>query len=76
MATSITTITNISSQVIPILVNPIAVDKASVNSDLPPDDARQLQIPAGSSTRIETARLDAGQLDQLRRKRLLTYSVA
>lgn len=73
MAVSVTTITNISRQVIPILVNEIAASKASENSDLPPSDARQLSIQPGSEIRIETSRLDIGQLDQLRRKALLTY---
>lgn len=73
MAVSVTTITNISRQVIPILVNEIATSKAAATSDLSPSDARQLSLQPGAEIRIETIRLDLGQLDQLRRKALLTY---
>lgn len=74
MAVSVTTITNISKQVIPVLVNEVPLSKASDNSDLPPGDARQLMIQPGTSIRVETRRLDLGQLDQLRRKGLLSYT--
>lgn len=76
MATSITTITNQSKQVVPVLVSAIPLDKASANSDLDAADARQMQLPAGSSIRVETRRLDLAQLDQLRRKGLLSYTTS
>lgn len=72
MAVSTTTITNISRQAIPVLVDPTTNAAASANSGLEAAYAGQLSIPAGTSITIESARLDVGQLDQLRRKGLLT----
>lgn len=71
---SITTITNTSKQVVPVLVNEIPLAKAAGNSDLSPSEARQLLIQPGASINIETRRLDVGQLDQLRRKQLISYT--
>lgn len=76
MAVSLTTITNVSKQVIPVLVNSISLDKASVNSDVAPEVAQQMSIAPGSAVTLESRRLDSAQLDQLRRKRLITFAVA
>lgn len=71
--TSITTINNISNQVIQISYSRISTQKASANSDLAPSKSGQLIMQSGKSIRIETSRIDVGQLDQLRRKRVLSY---
>jgi hypothetical protein len=73
MATRVTTITNISNQTIPILVNPIALDKAAAASDIEPTRAESMQIPPGSQVEIETQRIDLGQLEQLQRAKVITF---
>lgn len=73
MAASLTTITNVSNQVIPILVNRISLDKANSSSDLAANQARQLSIPPGAQIKIETQRLDLGQLDRLQNLKVITY---
>jgi hypothetical protein len=76
MAVAVTTITNLSKQAVPVLVNEIPLAKTSESSDLPPGEARQLLIQPGASITVESRRLDQGQLDQLRRKGLLSYTSA
>lgn len=75
MATSLTTITNISKQNIPILVDSISNSAASTGSDIPASRAEQMQIAPGAEFSIESRRLDKGQLEQLRRLGLITYVV-
>lgn len=72
MAT-LTTITNISNQVIPVLVESIDSDIASDSSDVDASLSRQVQIAAGAQLRVETARVDLAQLDRLRSYRLISY---
>ena len=74
--TSIITITNISNQTVQVSYSRIATAKASTNSELPPSKGGQLNIGSGKSIRLETSRIDIGQLDQLRRKRLLSYTTS
>lgn len=74
MAVSVTTITNLSKQAVPILVGEIPASKASESSGLPPGEARQLLIQPGSEITVETRRVDVGQLEQLRRKGLLSFT--
>jgi len=73
MATRVTTITNISTQTIPILLNAIDLDKAAATSDIDPTRAEQLSIAPGAELVIETQRIDIGQLEQLQRKNLITF---
>lgn len=73
MATALTTITNISNQVIPVLVDTIKPSIANESSNLGPTDARQVQIAPGAQFRCETQRLDLAQLDRLRSLKLLSY---
>lgn len=73
MATRLTTITNISNQTIPILVNAILATKASANSDIEPAKAESMQIPPGAQVKIETQRIDTAQLEQMQRKGLITF---
>jgi hypothetical protein len=70
---ALTSITNISNQVVPILVNNIAIENADVGSDIPPTRAQQMQIAPGAEVEIESSRVDIAQLEQLRRLQLLTF---
>lgn len=69
-----TTITNISNQIIPILVGPIELSKSDSNSDIPPLASEQVAVASGAQLVVETQRVDVAQLDQLRRKRLISYT--
>lgn len=73
MASNITTITNTSNQLIPILVNNIALESALVGSDLTATRAEQTMIAPGAELNIETTRVDIGQLEQLQRFGLITF---
>jgi len=70
---ALTSITNISKQVVPILVNDIAIDIADAGSDIPPTRAQQMQIAPGAEVEIESSRVDLAQLEQLQRLKLLTF---
>jgi len=69
-----TTITNTSNQIIPILVGSTTLAKADPASDLTALLAEQTSIAPGAQLTIETSRVDLGQLEQLRRKRLITFT--
>jgi hypothetical protein len=69
-----TTITNTSNQVIPVLVGSTTLAEADPNSSIPPLTSEQVAIASGAQLVIETGRVDIGQLEQLRRKRLITYT--
>lgn len=73
MATATTTITNISNQVVPILIDSITSADAAANSTIPASRSQQLQISAGSKIVIETQRVSLGQLEQLRRMNVIIY---
>jgi hypothetical protein len=73
MAANLTDITNISSQVVPVLVNEIALANVNANSDMPSTTANQTQIAPGAGLTIETTRIDVGQLEQLQRLGLITF---
>ncbi len=76
MASALTTITNVSKQVVPILINNITTADANSNSTVPADKAQQMLIAPSAQVTIETRRLDLGQLEQLRRKKLLSFSAS
>ena len=67
MATNLTTITNISKQVVPILVNATTLASAQAGSDLAETRAEQTAIAPGAELNIESNRVDIGQLEQLQR---------
>lgn len=73
MAAATTTITNVSDQVIPVLVGSIDSSKANSSSDIPASDARQVSIAPGSEIVVETQRLDLGQLERLQNLKVITY---
>ena len=72
---ALTSITNISKQVVPILLNNISLENASADSDIPSTRAQQMQIPPGTEVEVESSRVDLAQLEQLQRFRLLTFIV-
>ena len=76
MAASLTTITNTSKQIIPILVGSIAAVIANENATIPAQEARQLQLFPGSQTIVETQRIDIGQLERLQNLRVITFTTA
>lgn len=73
MASNLTTITNISKQIVPILVNATTTAAVQAGSDLPETTAEQTTIPPGAELNIETNRVDIGQLEQLQRIGLITF---
>jgi hypothetical protein len=76
MAISLTTITNVSTQVVPILVDPIDLVNINANATIPYNEARQLQLAPGSEAKIETQRIDIAQLQQLRKLRMITFTTS
>jgi len=70
---NITTITNISNQSIPILVNSIGYASVNVNSDLKPEVTNQTFVTPGAQLSLETVRLDEAQLQQLSKLKLITF---
>jgi hypothetical protein len=73
-AVALTTITNISNQVVPVLVSSIELNKANPGSSLRYDRAEQVQIAPGAQVTVETQRLDLGQLENLQKLKLLTVA--
>ena len=74
MAANLVDITNISIQTVPILIDAIALANVSANSDIGSTRAEQMAIPPGSEVTIEMSRVDIGQLEQLQRLGLLTFT--
>jgi len=74
MATALTTITNISQQVVPILVNEIALSKANSSSDLSAQTAEQMGMQPGAQVRVESQRVDSAQLERLQNLKLITVN--
>lgn len=72
-AANLTTITNISKQVVPILVGSVPLNFSNASSDITSRNASQMQIAPGAEFSVETRRVDLAQLDQLRRLNLITY---
>lgn len=73
MASNLTTVTNKSKQMVPILINEISLANANAGSDIAATRAEQMGIPAGAEVEIETTRVDIGQLEQLQRMGLITF---
>lgn len=69
-----TTITNASNQIIPVLVGSTTLAKADPTSSIPPTVGEQVSIAPGAQLVVETGRVDLGQLEQLRRKALITFT--
>jgi hypothetical protein len=73
MASNLTTVTNKSQQVVPILINEVSLANANAGSDIAATRAEQMSIPPGSEVEIETSRVDVGQLEQLQRLGLISF---
>jgi hypothetical protein len=73
MATNLTTITNISKQAVPILVNATTIANVQVGSDLAETRAEQTSIAPGAELNVESNRVSLAQLEQLRRLGLITF---
>ncbi len=63
--TTLVRITNVSSQLIPIMINSIEAQKANSNSSVPPAREGVYQMTAGSQMTIELQRVSANQLERL-----------
>ena len=74
MANNLTSITNVSKQIVPILIDAISLATANANSDLAPSRAEQMGIAPGAEVELETSRIDIGQLEQLQRLGLLMFT--
>lgn len=74
MATNLVTITNISAQVVPIIIDSVLASLASASSDIAASRTEPVALAPGAGMTIEQSRVDAGQLEQLAKKRLITYS--
>ncbi len=70
---SLTTISNISQQTIPILINTITEANAAAASDVPATQS-ELRLAPRTEASIETIRTNVAQLEQLANRRLITYS--
>lgn len=70
---NLTTITNISHQTVPVLVNAVGAASANPNSDLDYKISNQTFIAPGAQLSLETIRLDEGQLQQLSKLKLITF---
>jgi len=70
---SLTSITNVSSQTVPILLHNIPLESAIAGSSLPSHLAQQLSIAPGAEIEVESSRIDLAQLEQLQKLRLLTF---
>lgn len=70
MAVRLLNITNISNQTVPLLYGTIDADKSTSTIDY--TKSGTLNIPPNTSVEIEKQRLDAGQVDQLKNKKLIT----
>ena len=70
----LTTISNVSEQAIPILINDISLESSNSSSDVAYNIANQTMIAPGAQVTIETQRLDLGQLESLQIKRLISYT--
>jgi len=73
VASNLITITNVSKQLIPILVNETTIAGIQAGSDLPETVSEQTFIPPGAELNIETNRVDIGQLEQLQRLGVIRF---
>jgi hypothetical protein len=69
----LTTITNISSQTVPVLIDSVSSVGSNANSDIDRRVTNQTSIAPGAQLTVENSRIDEGQLDQLRRLKLINY---
>lgn len=68
---SVTTISNISNQVVKLLYSKTAASNSATTVDYNTDG--ELAIQPGSSVKIESLRIDQGQLQKLASSKLISY---
>lgn len=71
---ALTTITNVSSQSLPIIVNSIVATNADAGSDIAASVNKQVLLAPGRELNVETSRVDLAQLDRLRTHNLIIYT--
>lgn len=71
MASNLTTITNVSRQLVPILVNSSTSSQAG--SDLDASRSEQTFIQPGAEISVESNRVDIAQLEQMRKNGLIRF---
>jgi hypothetical protein len=71
---ALTTITNVSKQSLPIIVNSIVATNADTGSDIAASIDKQVLLAPGRELNVETSRLDLAQLDKLRNYNLIVYT--
>ena len=67
-------ITNISKQLITIIINKIDSQKANTNSNIPVDQNGVYQMVAGSTIQVELQRVNVSQLIQLQNMGQIKYT--
>ena len=71
----ITSISNVSNQMVPIMLSKIALAKEETASDVNYNKEGALQIAPGAAVDVESVRLDDGQLINLKNLGLISTTV-
>lgn len=72
MAQTLINVTNISSQVIELLYG--AIDSDNSTSNIPAGRSGLMKLAPGASVELELPRVDAGQLENLRKLNVISYT--
>jgi hypothetical protein len=67
------TITNVSNQVIPVLVNSTTLGNSNAQSDIEYFKSQSTAIAPGAELNVERERVDLAQLEQLRRLGTISF---
>lgn len=67
------TITNVSNQVIPVLVDSTTLANSNAQSDIEYFKSQQTSIAPGAELNVERERVDLAQLEQLRRLGTISF---
>ena len=73
-ATTLVRITNVSSQLITIMINSIDVNKSNTNSSVQPAMEGVYQMVSGSEITVELQRISVSQLSRLQNLGQIKYS--
>lgn len=73
MAANITTITNVSKQAIPILIDSIQNESAQTGSNFEASRSESTIISPGAEVNIETNRVDLAQLIKLQQLKVIRF---
>lgn len=72
MAQTLINITNVSNQLVELLYG--AIDSDNNTSDIAASRSGLMKLKAGASIELEIPRVDAGQLENLRKLGVITYT--